>query len=70
MSEQFNWLIARNRADQLSLPLVFALIRAGIRRDYAQKYADGVVDPKDETVKKLHVYLDKVEEKRKKFYAV
>ncbi len=70
MSETDNWSFACERAKDLSLPLIFALTRAGIRKDRAEKYVGGLILPKEETVDRFHHYLDSVEERRKKFYAV
>jgi len=70
MSQTNNWLFACERAKDLSLPLIFALTRAGIRKDRAEKYAEGLIVPKEETVDKFNDYLNNIEKRRKKFYAV
>ena len=65
-----SWIEACKKANDLSLPLAFALKRAGFSSKKAEKYVGGLILPKEETVDKFHHYLDNVEERRKKFYAV
>ena len=61
---------AFRKASDLKLDVVFAMKRAGIRQGLAEKYAAGTVRPDEGTIRKLTVYLKRIEEKRKKFYAV
>jgi predicted transcriptional regulator len=61
---------AFKKANNLSLPVVFAMKRAGIRPGLAQQYAEGTVRPDEGTIRKLTEYLKRIEKKRKKFYAV
>jgi len=69
--ERDSWLEACKKADNLSLPLVFAMKRAaGTRPVLARKYEDGTVCPDEATVQKLSAYLERIEEKRKKLFAV
>lgn len=67
--ERDSWTCARRKAEELSLPLLFALTRSGIRKDSAEKYVEGIMLPTDATVNKFLRYLDGIEAKRKRFYA-
>jgi len=69
--ERDSWLEACKKANDLSLSLVFAMKRAaGTRPVLARKYEDGTIRPDEGTIRKMTVYLKRIEEKRKKFYAV
>ena len=64
-----SWDDACVKASSLHLPMKFACKRAGIRGSRAETYISGNVSPDEATVSKIMGYLQKIEQKRKSFYA-